>query len=83
MTLMRWTPARDLPTLPSEVLGMQRQMNRMLDSFFRGATEDEGLQTTAWNPLVDVEETDHAYVLKFELPGVLRNDVKIVLQETS
>ena len=78
MTLMRWTPA---PTLPSDVLGMQREINRMFDSFFRGTTEDEGLQTTPWNPVVDVAENEHAYVLNVELPGVSRNDVKIVVQE--
>lgn len=80
MTLMRWTPSRDLPALPSEVLGIQREINRMFDSFFRGPEED-GLQTTSWNPLVDVTENDHAYLLNIELPGVSRNDVKIVVQD--
>jgi len=80
MTLMRWTPSRDLPALPSEVLGIQREINRMFDSFFRGPEED-GLQTTSWNPLVDVTENDHAYLLNVELPGVSRNDVKIVVQD--
>jgi HSP20 family protein len=77
---MRWTPSRDLPALPSEVLGIQREINRMFDSFFRGPEED-GLQTTSWNPLVDVTENDHAYLLNIELPGVSRNDVKIVVQD--
>ncbi|MCC6397614.1 MAG: Hsp20/alpha crystallin family protein [Bacteroidetes bacterium] len=80
MTLMRWTPARELPALPSEVLGIQKEINRMFDSFFRGP-EDDGLQTTSWNPLVDVTENDHAYLLNVELPGVSRNDVKIVVQD--
>ena len=80
MTLMRWTPSRDLPALPSEVLGIQREINRMFDSFFRGPEED-GLQTTSWNPLVDVTENDHSYLLNVELPGVSRNDVKIVVQD--
>jgi len=77
---MRWTPARELPALPSEVLGIQKEINRMFDSFFRGP-EDDGLQTTSWNPLVDVTENDHAYLLNVELPGVSRNDVKIVVQD--
>jgi len=77
---MRWTPSRDLPALPSEVLGIQREINRMFDSFFRGPEED-GLQTTSWNPLVDVTENDHSYLLNVELPGVSRNDVKIVVQD--
>jgi len=77
---MRWTPARELPALPSEVLGIQKEINRMFDSFFRGP-EDDGFQTTSWNPLVDVTENDHAYLLNVELPGVSRNDVKIVVQD--
>jgi len=53
----------------------------MFDSFFRGTTDEEGLQVSPWNPVVDIAEHDQAYVLNVELPGVTRNDVKIVVQD--
>ncbi len=81
MTLMRWTPQRELPTLPSEVWSMQREINRMFDNFFRGGAGEEALQMPSWDPAVDVAENDDAYVVKVELPGVNRNDVKIVVQD--
>lgn len=81
MTLMRWTPARDLPALPSEVWSMQREINRMFDSFFRGTGSEEALQMPSWDPAVDVAEDENGYVVKVELPGVNRNDVKIVVQD--
>lgn len=81
MTLMRWSPVRDLPTLPSDVLTMQREINRMFDSFFRGSGSEEGLRMPSWDPAVDVAENDTAYIVRVELPGVTRNDVKIVVQD--
>jgi HSP20 family protein len=63
---------------------MQREINRMFDSFFRGATrEDSGLDAVSWTPAVDVAEQDDAFVVKMELPGVTKEDVKITMQENT
>jgi HSP20 family protein len=53
-----------------------------LDSLRRLLDETFGLQmiapeVTSLIPLVDVEETDDAYVVEAEVPGVKRNDVNI------
>lgn len=79
MSLIRWNPTRDLATFPSDMFSLQREMNRMFDSFFRGADEP-GLITSSWVPAVDVAEEDEAYVVKVELPGVNKDDVKITLE---
>ncbi len=82
MALVRWNPARELATFPTDVINMQREINRMFDSFFRGGTLDDGsLGTSAWTPAVDVEERDDEYQVKVELPGVSKDDVKITVQD--
>lgn len=35
----------------------------------------------AWNPSFEVRETDNAYVLKADLPGVKRDDIEISLTD--
>jgi len=60
---------------------MQREMNRMFDSFFRGGTDEEfPLAATSWRPAVDIAEEDSAFVVKMELPGVTKEDVKITME---
>jgi HSP20 family protein len=81
MSLVRWSPARDLAAFPSDVLNIQREINRMFNSFFRNETEEDSLATTGWNPAVDIAEHDDHYDVKVELPGVTKDDVKIVIQE--
>jgi HSP20 family protein len=83
MALVRWSQQRDLPTFPSDVLNMQREINRMFDSFFRtGWLEDTGLTPAAWSPATDVVEDDTGYVVNVELPGMSKEDVKITMQDT-
>jgi HSP20 family protein len=76
MALARWTPMGNLQSF-------QDEMNRMFNQFFRGGTGDEagwGLHT--WTPPVDIYETDDALVLKAELPGVSKEDVRLKYTKT-
>ena len=79
MSLIRWNPTRDLATFPSDIFNMQREMNKMFDSFSRGVDEPT-LPNGNWMPAVDVAEEDNEYVVKIELPGVNKEDVKITLE---
>jgi HSP20 family protein len=47
--------------------------NRMAQPFGRGSPE-------GWIPAVETEETDDAYVVRAELPGMKRDDVDIELR---
>ena len=50
------------------------QMNQLFESAFG----QSGLATAGgWAPAVDVEETEDAYVVEAELPGVQRDDVQV------
>ena len=81
MSLVRWKPSYDLP-FSSGLLDVQREINRMFDNFFReGSQEGDSLATTAWMPPVDIEELDHQFTVQVELPGVVKDDVKIVMQD--
>ena len=79
MSLVRWNPARELATWPSDLFGIQREMNRMFDGFFRG-TGDEDYTLSSWTPAVDIAEHDDEYLVKVELPGVNKDDVKLTLE---
>ena len=64
MSLVRWNPARELATWPSDLFGIQREMNRMFDTVFRLDTRDEDSGFTAWTPAVDIAEHDDQFVVK-------------------
>jgi len=61
---------------------MSERLNRV---FARPAARTTGgkehLTVADWMPTVDISETDHAYVIKAELPEVKREDVKVRVEE--
>lgn len=82
MTLIRWNPANEVSAFPGEVLSMQREINRMFNRFFDSDVRDDGtFLSRAWTPAVDITEQDDEFVVKVELPGVAKDDVKITMQE--
>jgi len=80
MALVRWKPARELAAWPSDIFGIQRQMNRMFDSFFNSGMQESDSMLSAWTPAVDIAERDDEYLVKVELPGVSKDDVKVTLE---
>jgi HSP20 family protein len=65
MTLLRsWSPNGNL---------LQDDMHRFLHGLVLAGEPG----ATAWMPAVDVHETDKGYTLRFDLPGVNPQDVKI------
>ena len=68
MALVRWDPAREVDTLHSEV-------NRIFDTFFGGRSANGGQRR--WVPAMDLTETDDHLVLRADLPGLDKDDVKI------
>jgi HSP20 family protein len=87
MALMKRNPSnemdvwnRDFPVARG-LHSFQREMNRMLDNFFRGDIFDEGsfAGTQVFAPAVDFSETKDAYVIKAELPGLKKEDVRVTM----
>jgi HSP20 family protein len=60
---------------------MQREINRLFEDVFRGGMQaEENTGKSFWTPAVDIAEQQNEYVVKMELPGVNREDVKITLE---
>jgi len=64
----------------STVWGLQREMNRVFDDFWKGSYAPEIFGARSW-PSVDVEETDAEYRVTAELPGMKEEDVELTLRE--
>jgi hypothetical protein len=60
----RWEPLRELDQVTE-------RMRQMLEQTFGGiGWSSPLLEREGWSPFVDLEETDDAYVVEAELPGV-------------
>jgi len=76
MTLIRWNPSRDL-------MDVEREFGKLFNSFNRrfgfddGDTDREELENAVWSPLTDISENKDEYLLKMDLPGVTKNDLKL------
>jgi len=64
-----------------ELLDLQERMNRLFDeTLTRDRLDEPSLLHGTWVPLADVVETQDAYVVEVELPGLGRDDVVVQAQ---
>lgn len=75
MNLVRWNPMRDMETLHNRI-------NRFFDGgFFPTFSLDDGMSLGNWRPVVDIYENEDTVVVKAELPGVDKKDIKVDLKD--
>ncbi len=75
MNLVKWSPWREMPAL-------HNRFNRLFDDpFFRVGQMDDDAGLGLWNPVVDLYEKDDHFMIKAELPGVDKKNIKIDLQD--
>ncbi|MDD2699744.1 MAG: Hsp20/alpha crystallin family protein [Sideroxydans sp.] len=75
MNLIKWDPFKELEDVSN-------RLNRLFGR--AGSTEDSDqnmLAVADWSPSVDISETDDAYLIKGEIPGVKKEDVKVSVQD--
>jgi HSP20 family protein len=61
---------------------VHNRLNRFFDDpFFAIGRMDQAADPGLWNPAVDLYETDDHFVIKAELPGVDKNDIKVDLKD--
>lgn len=65
MNLIRWNPFRELESVAERFFGRS----------------PESVAVADWLPAVDVSENDTEYVLKAELPGVTKENVKVTVED--
>ncbi len=76
MSIVRWNPAREL-------LNIEREFGRMFNNFEKrfgfgnGGDGNEEYENAVWSPLTDISENKDNYILKMDLPGIDKKDVKI------
>jgi HSP20 family protein len=75
MALIKWDPFRDVAEL-------QNRINRLFDDSFgpSGDRKDE-MNVCAWQPAVDIYETEAGAVLEVELPGVGKENVTVEVKD--
>ena len=56
------------------------EMDELFHNRLASVLGGEGLQSVAWSPIVDIEETEQNYVIRVELPGLDKNKVKVVVE---
>ncbi len=78
MALIRWEPVRELNTIQSE---MNRLFNTFFDSPAPAGGHGSGQTLRRWIPPMDLVETEDAFVLRADLPGLSEKDVKIELED--
>ncbi|MCX7722332.1 MAG: Hsp20/alpha crystallin family protein [Verrucomicrobiae bacterium] len=74
-TLSRWDPFKELDELH----------NRLTSLFGRApvrhqAGKEESITVAEWVPLVDVIEDENEYLIKVELAGLSKDDVKVTVE---
>ena len=70
--LRRWEPLRELEEL-------HERIGQLMESVWSGDGLDDA---RIWSPLVDIEETDSAWIVEAELPGVKRQDVNLEVHDS-
>lgn len=74
MAITRWRPFRDL-------VSFQDEMNRLFDDFFSQPMKRSEWTEGVWSPSVDLSETKDNVMIKAEIPGMTKDDIKISVQD--
>jgi len=74
MALAKWTPGEEWRTL-------RREVDRLFEQTLPELFAWEGPKGDGWYPYVDVHETEEAYVLEADLPGMKAEDITVTVEE--
>jgi HSP20 family protein len=65
-----------------ELEGMSDRLNRLLNGRSTPPNgRDESMAVAEWAPIIDVLETESAFQIRAELPGVDKHDIKLSVQD--
>lgn len=72
MTLVRFSPMRDMMTL-------QNELNRIFNA--APVSNNEEYESATWSPLADVIEDHDKYTIQLDMPGMTKEHVKLNFKE--
>ena len=73
-SLIRFSPS-------TEVRSLQREIDRMFESLLPRGNGDS--EQAVWAPRVDLAETDHAYFIHLDVPGMKKDEFEVSFQDGS
>ena len=66
------------------VRDLQREVDSLFDRFFGGDRDGDDRSTSpVWSPRTDLLETDDAFRLRLDVPGMTKDDITINLQNNT
>ena len=75
MNLVKWDPFDELKDISN-------RLNHIFGRPLARSEPKQGILAMAdWTPSANISETDTAYLIKAEIPGVNKEDVKVTLQD--
>ena len=57
------------------------EMDELFHNRLASVLGGERVQSVAWSPVVDIEETELNYLIRAELPGLSKKNVKVVVED--
>ncbi len=57
------------------------EMDELFHNRLASVLGGEGAQSAAWSPVVDIEETELNYMIRAEVPGLSKKNVKVVVED--
>ena len=69
MTLIKWTPKP------------KNDFDNMLDTIFYSDWKRPLNPSSDWNPKIDIKETDKLFLLKADIPGLNKKDIKLKISD--
>ena len=57
------------------------EMDELFHNRLASVLGGERVQSVAWSPVVDIEETELNYLIRAELPGLSKKKVKVVVED--
>lgn len=71
--ITRWNPNGELETI-------RKHIHTLFGHSLLANNGEEFFTTSVWAPLVDVAEDDREFIVKAELPGLKKEDVKVTVE---
>lgn len=76
MALMRWNPWTELASL-------KHDFDRFFDTHLPGQFGNGEEQRALWYPRLDLRETDSAFIVEADLPGMTIDDITVQVEGTT